>query len=782
MAHVFVACPQCGAGYKIAKEHLATEAVCRACGHRWIPAEAHPTQGQPDEPIVDAEPATPVPEAEPPAPSAEAEPPAGKGQGRGGGGSPADALAALAAAAGEHRGGTGPKAPAEQPPVRKPPAAKAPAEAKPPAPKPAPAPAEAKPSAPPKPAETPAPETPASQPASEKPPAAEPAAVPASPAPNPPAGKKPKAGGGASAPIDALEAMARAAGGGKGAKPPAAPARKKSAGGAAPTAAGKADAPSSDPLIGKQVNGFKIQGRLGTGGFGIVYRAFDTNLERSVAIKMLPANLAKAGKGVVERFLREARSAAKLAHPNIVTIHQICPYKNTYYIVMELIDDGALHEVLGKKRHLNPEEATRIVRAAAEGLGHAHTRGIIHRDIKPGNIMLTSDGQVKVSDFGLARDVLQGRDIVGAGHSLGTPRYMAPEQALGEEPTAASDLYSLAATYFVLLTGHAPFDGADEREIMKKQVQAPVPDPRSFRPELPAAVFRFFEKAMAKEPADRYTVSQDFIEALDRLDFAKADSDVTDSQDLVDQLSGVGAADRGAHLSQTLGRAVRRAQRQRTPMSESAVDDVLGVGTAAGRKAGWKLWVLLGVLALLVIAGAVVAAVLLAPRGPEGGTPEQPTGAAATATGETGTGQAPTEGTGTGTAAPAEGEGTGEAEPPEKPPASPLEDVAQEVLGEVQAYESDLDTPVYELMRMYRENVIQVYPGTRAAETAAKALERLKKGKRLQAGGAEETPAEKPPEDTQPAEEKPAEEKPAEEKPAEEKPAEEKPAEAKPEA
>ena len=232
---------------------------------------------------------------------------------------------------------------------------------------------------------------PASPPAPAEPPAAHspPAAPPGEPAQAAPA-ERPAA----SDALSALEAMAQAAG--------QVPREEK-----------------TDPLVGTSINGFKIQGRIGSGGFGVVYRAFDTNLERSVAIKMLPPRIAKSGQGLLDRFLREARSAAKLGHPNIVTIHQICPYKDTFYIVMELVDGGALHELLAAKRRFDPAEATRIIRAAAEGLGHAHRRGIIHRDIKPGNIMLTNDGQVKVSDFGLARDVLQGHDIVGAGHKIG---------------------------------------------------------------------------------------------------------------------------------------------------------------------------------------------------------------------------------------------------------------------------------------------------------------------------------------------------------------------------
>ncbi len=627
MAHLFVACPKCHAGYKIRKEDADIEAVCRSCGHRWVPSEFRP--GPPAEPKAQEKPADrppPPPEEEPAAPKPR-------------GASPADALAAMARAGGRGPGKAAPGAPKRKPPAVKPKAAKP----------------------------------------------------------------------------GALAAMAQAA---KGAK------------GKAPDAGEK-----TDPLVGAQVNGFKIQERIGSGGFGVVYKVFDMNLERSVAIKMLPPKIAQAGRSVVERFLREARSAAKLAHPNIVTIHQICPYRDTYYIVMELVDGGALHEYLATRKRFTPAEATRVIRAAAEGLGHAHKRGIIHRDVKPGNIMMTADGQVKVSDFGLARDVLQGRDIIGAGHSLGTPRYMAPEQALGEEPTAASDLYSLAATYYALLTGHAAFDAPNDREIMKKQVQAPVPDPRQHVPELPVAAFRFFERAMAKQPGDRYVTAEEFIEALDRLDFSASGSDTSDSQALISQLGAIASQDRGGHLNQTLGRAVRRVQRQHTPLPERAVEDVLGAGAGAARKGGWKLWLIIGGILLLLILGAVVAAFILslqhlrdeavevieeglkppATTRPPGETPTLP-GETPTPPGETPTlpGETPTP----------------PGETPKPPAKSPLDDVASEVLAEVKAYEKDPDTPAYELIRMYQENVINVYPGTEAAKQAEAAIKRLREAGR----------------------------------------------------
>jgi len=676
MATLFIACPECHAGYKIRKEHADVEAVCRSCGHRWVPSEA--SSGPPAEQATHEEPAPP-----PPSPPQE-EPPALKLRAT----SPADALAAMAQAVS-----------GEQPDDA--------------------------------PSEAPEPQAPAAEPKAE----AEATKAAKAAKPNP------------------LAAMARAAR-------------------TAKVSAKAADDEKTDPLVGTQMNGFKIQARIGSGGFGVVYKAFDTNLERSVAIKMLPPKIAQVGQGVVERFLREARSAAKLAHPNIVTIHQICPYQDTYYIVMELVDGGALHEYLATRKRLPPAEATRIMRTAAEGLGHAHKRGIIHRDIKPGNIMLTNDGQVKVSDFGLARDVLQGHDIVGAGHSLGTPRYMAPEQALGDEPTAASDLYSLASTYYALLTGHAAYDAPNDREIMRMQVQAPVPDPRQHVPDLPVAAFRFFEKAMAKQPEDRYVTAEEFIAALDRLDFTTSGTDTSDSQALISQLGAITSEDRGAHLNQALGRAVRRAQRQRTPMPEHVVEDVIGAGAGAARKGGWKIWLIIGGILMLLIVGAIVTALVLsyyhlreaAEKGLDGLKPPVITtpGETPTTPGETPTtpGETPTT--------PGETPTT----PPKKRPEH--ERLAEEALDLVKPYEKDLDTPVYELIRMYLENVINVYPGTEAAKEAEAAIKRLREGKREEGEAEPEKPTETPAEPEKPDEgaspEKP-EETPKEETP--ETPAEE---------
>jgi len=746
MAYLLLACPKCHMPYKVPKEHADAEAVCPACGHRFVPGQSLPCPQElaapappaaaPQAPAAvppvaapkaapAAPPASPV-AAAPPAPAAppKVAPLAPNPQAKAPG--PLSALEAMAQAAAAARGpGPGAK---PRPQVSKP---QAPAP-KPQAPARAPAPKAAS-SSPPKPPEAepldeepvkgvaPGPEKPAvvvpeksPEPASAR--SAEPArAAPAEAAPAKPPEPSP-------APRPAPD-------------PAATPSR---------TTGHVAREEKADALVGTRINGFKIQGRIGTGGFGVVYRAFDTNLERSVAIKMLPPRIAKAGQGILDRFLREARSAAKLAHPNIVTIHQICPYKDTYYIVMELVDGGALHEYLAAQKRFAPAEATRIIRAAAEGLGHAHRRGIIHRDVKPGNIMMTNDGQVKVSDFGLARDVLQGHDIVGAGHSLGTPRYMAPEQARGEEPTGSSDLYSLAATFYALLTGRAPFDAPNEREIMIKQVQEPVPDPRQFVPDLPIAAFRFFEKAMAKDPNDRYTTADDFVAALDRLDFSQRDASAPMAQALASQIGAISAEDRGSHLTETLGRAVRMAQRQRTPPPGRVVE-TLAAPTAKG-KAGWKIGLLIGIIVVVVIAAAIVAAIVLSKNrtkeGPPDGPPESPTTPAkATTPGET-------------PATPAAKPGEKSTPPTVTTSSSPQESNAQAVLKEAQEYEKQPGTPPEDAIRVYEENVIKVYPKTKAAVEAQKAVDRLRGGKQ------DETPPAKA--DTPP--EKPAEKSP--EKPA----------------
>jgi len=257
-------------------------------------------------------------------------------------------------------------------------------------------------------------------------------------------------------------------------------------------------------------------------------------------------------------------------------------------------------------RAFPPEEATRIIIEAAKGLGHAHRRGIIHRDVKPGNIMLTSDGLVKVSDFGLARDVMRADDIVQPGTSAGTPHYMAPEQAEGEEPTAASDLYALGATYYAILTGRPPYEADDLRKIVEMRRQGPLPDPRRYIPNLPPGVYRVIEKALAVDPADRFQTASEVIEVLERIEFGKLPTDALSAQEVSAQIGQMTPEDRGSHLSDVIDRAARRLE-GRTSEDLTAI----GISGEARRFSGRKLVVLIVIALLAFIGGMAVLAFML---------------------------------------------------------------------------------------------------------------------------------------------------------------------------
>ncbi len=355
-------------------------------------------------------------------------------------------------------------------------------------------------------------------------------------------------------------------------------------------------------LIGRELGTFRIEELLGVGGFGAVFRAFDKSLHRHVALKVLPPQMAKAGKEKVQHFLQEARSAAKLSHPNIVTVHQICQVDGLYFIVMELVDGRSLAEVVRQKR-LTPQEATRIITEACRGLAHAHRRGLIHRDIKPGNIMVTADNQVKMTDFGLARDIFRDTSDAEDGRAVGTPLYMAPEQCEGEEGDSRSDVYSMAASYYVALTRRPPYEGRDTEEVMNRHRFDPPPDPRQYVPGLPAAVFRIIEKAMAKDPAERYQTAVDLLAALEALDFAALDPNATISLEVVSAQIGAVTPQVGTHVAGVMKQAVRRAD-----VSTSRVR----VAETIEKVTPLKWYIIGGVTVAVVCIVAVVVAIILA--------------------------------------------------------------------------------------------------------------------------------------------------------------------------
>jgi predicted Ser/Thr protein kinase len=274
---------------------------------------------------------------------------------------------------------------------------------------------------------------------------------------------------------------------------------------------------NDDPLIGKELGHCTIQRKLGQGGMGAVYLAHHPGLNKSVAIKVLPGDLAGTPE-FRERFIREARLAARLEHPNVVQVHDVGNEQGVHYISMQYIEGKSLDQLLKERKKLSVGEALSTTKRVAAALAAAAKLGIVHRDIKPHNILISKDGVVKVADFGLAKDEDSNRSISEPGVVMGTPYYMSPEQAKGEKVDHRSDLYSLGATLYHMLTGKRLFDGGTPVTIVMKQAsdEAPIPA-RQLEPSIPLPVDAFLTKLLQKSPADRYQTADDAIRALDAL-------------------------------------------------------------------------------------------------------------------------------------------------------------------------------------------------------------------------------------------------------------------------
>ncbi|MHC5078067.1 MAG: protein kinase domain-containing protein [Planctomycetota bacterium] len=259
-----------------------------------------------------------------------------------------------------------------------------------------------------------------------------------------------------------------------------------------------------DPMIGVIIGGCKIVGKLGAGGMGTVYHATQISLGRPVALKILPQTLA-ANEEYIARFEREARAVALLNHPNIVQVHDMGKDKDTsYFIVMEFVDGTTLSDLWKEKGVLDEKFALRVVRQACSGLHAAHDAGILHRDIKPENLMISKDGRVKITDFGLAKETQGDSQLTGTGIALGTPAYMAPEQGMGETPDRRSDVYSLGGTLFTLLTGRLPYEAKSPLSMMMKHATDPVPRVREFNTAISEGTENLILTAMAKAPEERF--------------------------------------------------------------------------------------------------------------------------------------------------------------------------------------------------------------------------------------------------------------------------------------
>ncbi|MCE9581239.1 MAG: serine/threonine protein kinase [Planctomycetes bacterium] len=270
--------------------------------------------------------------------------------------------------------------------------------------------------------------------------------------------------------------------------------------------------PLSSTLVGRTLGGFLIQGQLGSGGMGVVYRAHDERLNRTVAVKVLHPKFT-ADTELRERFVREGRTAALIDHPNVVRVISAGEEDGIPYLVMEYVEGGTLDRMLERPECLSVARCLRIAKQLAEALASAHRVGVMHRDVKPANVLFTNAGEPKLADFGLAREEAGDHNLSQTGILLGTPHYMSPEACEGRHGDARSDIYSLGVLLYAMLEKRLPFQGDSQAGILIAQIQAPVPP----LTQAPAALKQVVYKALEKKAADRWASASEFAAALERV-------------------------------------------------------------------------------------------------------------------------------------------------------------------------------------------------------------------------------------------------------------------------
>src|SRR3954471_19083949 len=244
-----------------------------------------------------------------------------------------------------------------------------------------------------------------------------------------------------------------------------------------------------------------------------IYRATDTGLGRDVALKILRPEYLR-DPDFSARFRQEAQAAASLSHPNVVTVYDYGEDPSGPYIVMELVDGEDLATILRRSGTLPPRQVARIGSGVARALAAAHARGLVHRDVKPGNVLIGKDGQVKVVDFGIARAISEAQ-VTLPGTTLGSVHYFSPEQARGEPATAASDIYSLGIVLYEMLVGRRPYEGDSAAAVALARLNGPVPDPAAARPSVPPAVAAITRRSLALDPLDRFPSAGEMADALE---------------------------------------------------------------------------------------------------------------------------------------------------------------------------------------------------------------------------------------------------------------------------
>jgi len=304
---------------------------------------------------------------------------------------------------------------------------------------------------------------------------------------------------------------------------------------------------SPDPYVERTIGGCRIMERIGRGAMAVVYRAHQLSLDRVVALKLLDERSA-GDREAMPRFFREARSAARLIHANVVQIYDVGVDQNVAYIVMEYVDGETLFDRLARDGRIPSSESLEVVRQASLALVRAEEFGIVHRDIKPANVMVSRRGEVKLADFGLAK-MIGDTSVTGAGGScgLGTPYYMSPEQADGVQLDARSDIYSLGATFYHLVTGKPPFQGPSTAAILIAHATEPLVKACEVEKTVPRAVSDLLDKMLAKSPRDRYPSARALLAAISGVKRVLAQGAVDRPKPRTDLNPAIGRTDRRAY-------------------------------------------------------------------------------------------------------------------------------------------------------------------------------------------------------------------------------------------
>ena len=267
-------------------------------------------------------------------------------------------------------------------------------------------------------------------------------------------------------------------------------------------------------LIGSKLGVYEIQEFLGRGGMARVYLAKHSMLERPCALKLLNPSLASSDRQFISQFFSEARAAAGLVHPNVVTIHNIGDGDGYHFIEMEYVPGVSLQRKLQGRGRLEPLRATELMVQTCAGLANAHRSGIVHRDLKPANVLIDRRGRAKLADFGLAKRVVGGSENEDSGRLAGTPYFMAPELFTGTETSPRADVYAAGVTYYYLLTGRMPFFTRSLVELARQHAERPPPDITELQPDVPEQAVEIIRRCLAKNPVERYADAQDLHDDL----------------------------------------------------------------------------------------------------------------------------------------------------------------------------------------------------------------------------------------------------------------------------